>query len=144
MFLKLALFCLLVTLYGCMLGYNWVNTDYPADEMSNHFAMDKGECIQKSDMTYRDPAPVQNPDELYDECMADTTREESYPVKTEDGNIEYRTVTRRGNPFYCRTSRAHRDAYREYQSELRQQQLNRAKFVNSCMAFMGWERIKLE
>ena len=141
---NLTLICLLVNLYGCMLGYTWVNTDYPTDEMSDHFVLDKGECIRESDLTFRYPDPVQDPDELYYECIADMTHQEEYPVKTEDGSIEYRTVIRRVNPFYCKTSRQHRAAYREYESELRESQLNRAKYINSCLSVMGWERMKIE
>ena len=140
----LSLICLMVTIYGCMLGYTWVNTDYPAEEMSDHLVLDKGECIYKSDRTYPDPKPVQDPDKLYYECMAYTNRQDQYPIKTEDGNIEYRTVTRIGDPYYCRPSWEHRSAYREYESELRQQQTNRVKYVNSCLSIMGWDRIKIE
>jgi hypothetical protein len=140
----LTLIFLLATLYGCMPGYTWVNTDYTAEEMSDHFVMDKGECIREADRTYPDPYPVPDPDELYYECMAYTRRTEIYPVKTEDGDIEYRTIIRRGNPWLCRPSTEHRFAYREYQFELSQQQISRAEYVNSCLLMMGWDRIKTE
>jgi hypothetical protein len=135
---------LLVTAFGCMPGYTWINNDFTADEMTYNFYLDKSDCIRESDQTYQDPVPVQNPDELYYECMANTTRRETYPAKTEDGSIKYRTVTTRDNPYLCRPSRELRNSYREYEYELRQQQSNRAKYVNACLSIMGWERIKVE
>jgi hypothetical protein len=125
-----------------MPGYTWVNDYYTEAEISGSFAMDKGDCIRESDQTYPYPRPIENPDELYYECMSEISREESYPVKTEDGKTVYRTVKSRGNPYQCRPSREHRDAYREYEYVLRQQQSNRAKHVNSCLFILGWERIK--
>jgi hypothetical protein len=144
MFKTLFILCLLVSVYGCMPGYTWINTDFSDDEMTENFYLDKGNCIRDSDKTYQDPSPVQNPDELYYECMAHTTRQETYPVKTEDGSIKYHTTTSSGNPYHCRPSRELRNAYREYEHELRQQQSNRAKYINACLSMMGWERIKSE
>jgi hypothetical protein len=136
------LICLPAILCGCMLGYTWVNPDYSEDEMRGQFFVDKGECMGRAGRLYQDPEPVQDPDELYRECMRDIEREERYPVRTEDGNIEYRTVTRRTNPWQCRPSRELETAFREYQSELRTQQMGRARYVNTCLATFGWERVK--
>ncbi|MGK0297323.1 MAG: hypothetical protein ACI9XC_000926 [Gammaproteobacteria bacterium] len=135
---------LLIVTYGCMPGYTWINNDFTSDKMTDNFYFDKGNCIRESDLIYQDPNPVQDPEELSNECMANTTRRETYPVKSEDGSIKHRTVTTRGNSYLCRPSRELRNAYREYEYELRQQQSNRAKYVNACLSIMGWERIKTE
>lgn len=140
----LAISCSLVVLTGCIPGYKWVNTDFSEDEMTANYVVDKGECMYVANQSYPDPEPVQNPDELYNECMAYSSRQDSYPVRTEDGGIEYRTVTRRVSPWQCRPPRELVRAYREYEIELRQTQMYRARHVNSCMSVMGWERIKRE
>ncbi len=134
----------LLLLAGCGPGYRWINDEYPVAEMDDHFEMDKGNCIRESDATYPDPYPIQDPDEYYYECMANTTRLERYAVKNEDGTTEYRTVTRRGNPYLCTPSREHKRYYREYETELREQRNSRAKYVNSCLSIMGWQRIQIE
>jgi hypothetical protein len=144
MFRVLLIMGFLLTLSACMPGYKWVNTDFSEDEMRDQYVLDKGQCMQVAGQTYPDPYPVQNPDELYYECMAYSSRRETYPIRTEDGDIEYRTVTRRANPWQCRPPREMREAYREYQNELRSMQMYRARHVNSCMSVMGWERIKIE
>ena len=138
------LICLPLFLTGCMLGYTWVNPDYPEEEMRNEFVKDKGECMGRAGRLYPLPEPVQDPDELYRECMSYYEREERYPVRNADGDIEYRTVTRRPNPWQCRPSRELEAAFREYESELRAQQMGRARYVNTCLATFGWERIKIE
>jgi len=130
-------------LSACTPGYQWVNTDYPLPEMKDHFAMDKGDCIREADATYPDPYPVADPDELYYECMAQTSRRETYPVKAEDGTTVYRTVMTRGNPYVCRPTREEQQYYREYENYLRQQRNERAQYVNSCLAIMGWEKIQI-
>ncbi len=134
----------LISLAGCMPGYKWVNPDFSEEEMRDQFVLDKGHCMQIADQTYPDPDPVQDPDELYSECMDYSSRRDTYPVRTEDGDIEYKTVTRRAHPWQCRPPRELREAYREYQHALRSMQTYRARHVNSCMSVMGWERIKIE
>jgi hypothetical protein len=143
----LRVFIFITTLFvltACMPGYKWVNTDFSEEEMYDNYVLDKGQCMQVAGQTYPDPEPVRDPDELYNECMAYSSRRDTYPVRTEDGGIEYRTVTRRVNPWQCRPPRELREAYREYQNELRDMQMFRARHVNSCMSVMGWERIKIE
>jgi hypothetical protein len=133
-----------IFLSACMPGYKWVNIDIEADKMTDQFVVDKGECMYVAGQSYPDPSAVRDPDELYDDCMAYSSHQDSYPVRTEDGNIEYRTVNRRVNPWQCRPPRELVRAYREYEIELRQTQMYRARHVNSCMSMMGWERIKTD
>ncbi len=133
-----------IFLSACMPGYKWVNIDIEADKMSDQFVVDKGECMYVAGQSYPDPPAVRDPDELYYDCMEYSSRRDSYPVRTEDGSIEYRTVTRSVNPWQCRPPRELVRAYRKYENELRQTQIYRARHVNSCMSVMGWERIKTE
>lgn len=134
----------LANLAGCSPGYKWMNSDYAVTEMDDHFAMDKGACIREADVTYPDPYPIADPEEVYYDCMANTSRRETYPVKAEDGSTVYRTVIARGNPYFCRPSREERQNFRDYENYLRQQRNERAQYVNSCLAIMGWEKIYIE
>lgn len=144
MFKTLIIIITILTLSACAPGYRWVNSDYPLSQMEDQFILDKGSCIRDADDTYPEPYPVQDPDEVYEECMAYTSRQERYAVKTEDGRTEYRTVTVRGNPYVCTPSREARQNYREYENYLMQQRNSRAQYVNSCLAIMGWEKIQIE
>jgi len=144
MFKITVLILTLFSMYGCMLGYTWINPDYPEEEMRSEFVKDKGECMGRAGRLYPLPEPVQDPDELYRECMRYNEREDRYPVRNEEGDIEYRTVTRRAHPWQCRVSRELETAFREYESELRAQQMGRARYVNTCLATFGWERVKKE
>ena len=131
-------------LYGCAPGYVWVNSEFPPEEMEDRLVMDKGACIREADRTYPEPYPMEDPDNDYYDCMASTMRREMYPVRTRDGRIVYRTVTDRGDSYLCRPRRGEREAYREYEWELRRQRANQAQYINSCLRFMGWEQIPLQ
>lgn len=135
---------LIPALYGCGPGYRWVNSEFSPEEMEDRFVMDKGACIREADQTYPDPYPVQDPDEAYYECMASTTRRETYRVKTDDGRTEYRTVTASGDPYLCTPSREDREQYRNYERELQSQRASQSQHVNSCLRLMGWDRIPVE
>ena len=135
---------ILLILSGCTPGYVWINDDYSSSQMKDYFIVDRGDCIRDAQYSYPDPRPVANPEDNYRECMAYTRRLVRYPVTTEDGKTEYRTVSVRGNPYVCTPSRQERRYYREYENYLMRQRHERASYVNSCLAIMGWERMPLE
>jgi hypothetical protein len=134
----------LIILSGCTPAYVWMNDDYSTAEMRDHFVVDHGSCAREAYYSYPDPVPVKNPDDVYRECMAHTRRLVRYPVTTEDGETEYRTVLVRGNPYVCTPSRQQQRYYREYENYIMRQRSERAHYVNSCLAIMGWERIPTE
>ncbi len=130
-------------LAGCLgPGYKWVNPEFPLGQMEDQFILDKGACMAEANSSYPDPYPVQDPEETYYECMDYYREQETYVVITEEGRKVYRAV--RDNPYLCRPSRQAREQYRMYESELRQQGNNRAKYVNSCLAIKGWQQIPVE
>jgi len=135
---------ILSILSGCAPGYVWKNNDYSPSQMKDHYFVDRGSCVREAQYTYPDPTPVINPDDTYHECMAYTRRLVRYPVTIDDGTTEYRTVSVRGNPYICTPSRQQRQYYREYENYLMRQRNERANYVNSCLAIMGWERIPIE
>lgn len=140
----LLLLNLLALLSGCAPGYVWVNREYPMEEREDRLVMDKGLCMQEAEQSYPDPYPVADPADAYDECMFNTVWRDTYPVRTEDGRIVYRTVTGRGDPYWCRPGWHERQAYREYEQELQSQRNERVKYLNSCLRLKGWEQVPLE
>jgi hypothetical protein len=134
----------ILILSGCGPGYRWVNNEYPLAEMDDHFEMDKGTCVRESDDTYPDPVPVENPDDYYNECMANTTMLERVVIENPDGTRRYETVRKQGNPYLCTPSREYRDHYASYVNDLWTQQTSRAKYVDSCLSLMGWQQILIE
>lgn len=134
----------ILVLSGCAPGYVWMNDDYSTSKMKDHLVADKGNCFREAKYTYPDPRPVKNPDDTYHECMAYTRRLVRYPVTNEEGETEYRIASVRGNPYVCTPSRQERRYYREYENYLMRQRNERARYVNSCLAIMGWQRIPIE
>lgn len=133
-----------IGLYGCAPGYVWVNTGYPMEEREDRLVLDKGVCMAEAEQSYPDPYPVYDPADAYDECMFNTYWRDTYPVRTEDGRIIYRTISGWGNRYWCMPSWHERHAYRDYERELQRQRASRSQYLNSCLKMKGWEQIPLE
>ncbi len=132
----------LLILSGCTPSYTWVNDGYPVSQMKDQFAVDQGSCRSEANDSYPDPYPVDDPDDVYYQCMLNN-RTEGTPTDMSDDEI---TVSRpvRQNPYVCTPTHQARQEYRAYETELRRQRHNRTNFIDGCLSLKGWKKTPTE